>query len=193
MLLNVLAVAKTAFLLLDVVGPNLKWQKRLQAVVTDEARCVCDWGIYSRTCYDRIAELRSKVPRGIAFIAVSATLPPTALEELKRLIQFILDLKSISIGNDRRNIRLEVRYLNYKHKPKHLAFLPLVLKKLSSTFGPRTRLRRGDILISLFAEVIGMGCGISDVIRVVQYKYPSIISALVQRLDRAARNPQLQS
>ncbi|KAF9368368.1 hypothetical protein BGX21_006626, partial [Mortierella sp. AD011] len=37
-----------------------------------------------------------------------------------------------------------------------------------------------------------MGCDISNVIRVVQYGYPSNLTSLMQRMGRAARNPKLQ-
>ncbi|KAF9542086.1 hypothetical protein BGW38_009802, partial [Lunasporangiospora selenospora] len=52
--------------------------------------------------------------------------------------------------------------------------------------------KRGDFSVLLSTEAAGMGCDISDVIRVVQYKKPKSISALVQRIGRAARDPKLQ-
>ncbi|KAF9904370.1 ATP-dependent DNA helicase sgs1 [Lobosporangium transversale] len=54
------------------------------------------------------------------------------------------------------------------------------------------RFKRGNFLILLSTEAAGMGCDISDVLRVVQYKCPESILALVQRLGRAARNPKLR-
>ncbi|KAG0009060.1 hypothetical protein BGZ82_004233 [Podila clonocystis] len=44
----------------------------------------------------------------------------------------------------------------------------------------------------LATEAAGMGCDISDVVRVVQYGYPSDLNSLVQRLGRAARDHKLQ-
>ncbi|KAG0244131.1 ATP-dependent DNA helicase sgs1, partial [Mortierella polycephala] len=51
---------------------------------------------------------------------------------------------------------------------------------------------RGEVLLLTATEAAGMGCDINDVIRVVQFKCPTSITCLVQRLGRAARNPQLQ-
>ncbi|KAF9271138.1 hypothetical protein BGZ74_006449, partial [Mortierella antarctica] len=51
--------------------------------------------------------------------------------------------------------------------------------------------KTGKILILLATEAAGMGCDIPDIARVVQFKSPKSISCLVQRLGRAARNPEL--
>ncbi|ORZ04209.1 P-loop containing nucleoside triphosphate hydrolase protein [Lobosporangium transversale] len=51
--------------------------------------------------------------------------------------------------------------------------------------------KSGDIDVLMSTEAVGMGCDISDVLRVVQYGYPDNISSLVQRLGRAVRNPEL--
>jgi len=48
--------------------------------------------------------------------------------------------------------------------------------------------RDGKFHILLATEAAGMGCDISDIVRVVQYGYPSDINCLVQRLGRAARD-----
>jgi len=48
--------------------------------------------------------------------------------------------------------------------------------------------REGKFQILLATEAAGMGCDISDIVRVVQYGYPSDINCLVQRLGRAARD-----
>ncbi|KAF9300717.1 ATP-dependent DNA helicase sgs1, partial [Podila horticola] len=45
--------------------------------------------------------------------------------------------------------------------------------------------------ILLATEAAGMGCDISNVLRVVQYGFPDSLSSMVQRLGRAARDPQL--
>ncbi|KAI7816640.1 hypothetical protein BC939DRAFT_381373, partial [Gamsiella multidivaricata] len=47
------------------------------------------------------------------------------------------------------------------------------------------------LYVLLSTEAAGMGCDISDVVRVVQYGYPNNISTLVQRLGRAARDPHI--
>ncbi|KAG9319197.1 hypothetical protein KVV02_008336 [Mortierella alpina] len=55
-----------------------------------------------------------------------------------------------------------------------------------------SKFRRGDIRILLSTEAAGMGCDISDIERVVQFRFPANISTLAQRLGRAARDPSLQ-
>ncbi|KAF9554249.1 hypothetical protein EC968_009724, partial [Mortierella alpina] len=55
-----------------------------------------------------------------------------------------------------------------------------------------SKFRRGDTRILLCTEAAGMGCDISDILRVVQFKFPPSISTLAQRLGRAARDPNLQ-
>ncbi|KAI7830701.1 P-loop containing nucleoside triphosphate hydrolase protein [Gamsiella multidivaricata] len=45
--------------------------------------------------------------------------------------------------------------------------------------------------VLLSTEAAGMGCDISDVVRVVQYGYPNNISTLVQRLGQAARDSHI--
>ncbi|KAG0012144.1 ATP-dependent DNA helicase sgs1, partial [Podila clonocystis] len=52
--------------------------------------------------------------------------------------------------------------------------------------------RSNRILILLSTEAAGMGCDISDVLRVVQYKCPSSLSTLIQRIGRAARDIHLR-
>lgn len=204
------------------------WQQKLQAIVLDEAHCVATWGTTFRTSYDRIGELRSKVPPGIAFIAVSATLPPKALDELKERVHFDQATTIINIGNDRPNVRLEVQSIYLRDKYSHLDFLmdfkkTIVyfqtrketmeaashLKGLARTAVAEGRIhscfvskiaayhalfseeykeekmeafRQGSILLLLATEAAGMGCDIGDVIRVVQFKCPTDISCLVQRL-----------
>lgn len=90
------------------------WQSRLQAVVIDEAHCVSTWGTTFRESYIRLGELRAKVRPGVAFVAVSATLPNGILEDLKRILYFRTH-HLINTGNDRPNIRLEVRQLPRYH------------------------------------------------------------------------------
>ncbi|KAI7818765.1 P-loop containing nucleoside triphosphate hydrolase protein [Gamsiella multidivaricata] len=54
------------------------------------------------------------------------------------------------------------------------------------------RFTNNNYWILLATEAAGMGCDISDVVRVVQYGIPSSLSTLVQRIGRAARDPNLE-
>lgn len=46
--------------------------------------------------------------------------------------------------------------------------------------------------ILLATEAAGMGCDISNVLRVIQFGFPDSLSSMVQRLGRAVRDPQLR-
>ncbi|KAF9183230.1 ATP-dependent DNA helicase sgs1 [Haplosporangium sp. Z 11] len=52
--------------------------------------------------------------------------------------------------------------------------------------------KRNEILLLLSTEVHEIDCKVNDVVRVVQFKCPAAILCLVQRFDRAARDPSLQ-
>ncbi|KAI8604861.1 P-loop containing nucleoside triphosphate hydrolase protein [Dissophora ornata] len=204
------------------------WQQRLQAVVLDEAHCVSTWDDDFSEAYGRIGQLRLRLPREIAFIALSATLPPRTLEDLKSQASIRKNVITINVGNDRANIWLEVRYLELEEKFKHLDFLldfkktmvyfdsgnetvraakylktlaPIQSHKIAvyhSVLSEDCKQRimadfvKGTIAQLLVAEATGIGCDISDVIRVVQFRCPNNISTLVRRLGQAARNPLLR-
>lgn len=48
------------------------------------------------------------------------------------------------------------------------------------------------ICVLMATEAAGMGCDLSDVLRVIQFGYPDSASTLMQRLGRGVRNPCLQ-
>lgn len=88
------------------------WRSRLQAVVIDEAHCISTWGPEFRVDYDRIGELRSKIPPGAAFVAVSATLHGNILQDVKRSLHFDSNVAVIRADTDRPNVRYEVHVTN---------------------------------------------------------------------------------
>ncbi|KAG0247276.1 ATP-dependent DNA helicase sgs1, partial [Mortierella polycephala] len=55
-----------------------------------------------------------------------------------------------------------------------------------------SKFKRGEVRMLLSTEAAGMGCDISDILRVVQFRFPKTITVLAQRLGRAARDPNLQ-
>jgi superfamily II DNA helicase RecQ len=89
---------------------RVEWIQRLRAVIVDEAHCVATWGRTFRKSYLRLGDLRANVHPQTAFVAISATLPTKILEDVKRILHFRTP-HIINTGNDRSNIRLEVRYL----------------------------------------------------------------------------------
>ncbi|ORZ15516.1 P-loop containing nucleoside triphosphate hydrolase protein [Lobosporangium transversale] len=64
------------------------WKRRLLAAVVDEAHCIGTWGGKFRTDYEKLGYLRSFVDRGTCFVAVSATLPPQLLSNVKIVMRF---------------------------------------------------------------------------------------------------------
>ncbi|KAH7333534.1 P-loop containing nucleoside triphosphate hydrolase protein, partial [Rhizoctonia solani] len=53
------------------------------------------------------------------------------------------------------------------------------------------KLLSGEVRIIVCTEAAGMGCDISDITRVVQYRICKSADAFIQRIGRAARNPEL--
>jgi superfamily II DNA helicase RecQ len=212
------------------------WRSKLLAVVIDEAHCISTWGPEFRTDYSRIGDLRSNVPPGTAFVAVSATLHGQILQDVKRNLHFEDNVTVIKADTDRPNVRYEVRVSNgdistcykaleefmdskktivYFDKGDHMSaayihlmssirdsssgsLLPDQIVKYYADLAPETKLlymsklKRGEIRMMLSTEAAGMGCDISDILRVVQFKFPANITAIAQRLGRAARDPNLQ-
>jgi len=203
------------------------WKSRLQAVVVDEAHCASTWGNTFRTSYLRLGDLRAKVRPGVAFIAISATLPEETLEDVKKILH-LRTAHVINTGNDRSNIRLEVRHLPRSRFAgfnfltdfeKTIVYVESRLKTMEicdylrtlvpsadwSKISPYHALideetkgaimdefKQGRIRILVATEAAGLGCDIPDISRVVQFKCPMDLMTLVQRLGRAARNPELQ-
>ncbi|KAK3812109.1 MAG: P-loop containing nucleoside triphosphate hydrolase protein [Benniella sp.] len=206
------------------------WNQRLLAVVVDEAHCISTWGKEFRTAYGDIGDLRSKVLPGVAFVAVSATLPHQALKDVKEVLRFREGhVHIVNVGNDRPNIKLEVWQMKYSQGLNILNFLTdfkktivycqTILQSIKATahlralvgpadaskiapyhalFSSRYKERvmeefnRDRIRLLFATEAVGMGCDLDNVVRVVQFKLPSTILSLVQRLGRAARDPLLQ-
>lgn len=77
----------------------------LIGIIVDEAHCIMQWGGEFCTSYDKLANLRSYISVDIPFLATSATLAPTALQQVRENLQ-IHPTKSffVNLGNDRPNI-----------------------------------------------------------------------------------------
>lgn len=82
-----------------------EWTKHLKSIVVDEAHCVMEWGKDFRPEYGKIDRLRSWIPSRVAWLAVSATLPPDMLEELRTKLEISARASyHINLGNDIPNI-----------------------------------------------------------------------------------------
>lgn len=90
-----------------------KFQENICAVIVDEAHCISQWGGDFRKVYALLEKLRALLPPNIPFLATSATLPPSALREVRS--KLAIDAASsfyINLGNDRPNIAMCVQEIN---------------------------------------------------------------------------------
>ncbi|KAF9350455.1 ATP-dependent DNA helicase sgs1 [Mortierella sp. AD094] len=113
----------------DPLRDHVEWQRRLQAVILDEVHCIGGCGKDFRPSYDKVGELRPRVGPKVAFVAVSTTLPLKILQDVKESASFKEGVTVINVGNDRPNIRLEVRTMENRSGFEDLGFLEDSLKK----------------------------------------------------------------
>ncbi|KAK3804733.1 MAG: P-loop containing nucleoside triphosphate hydrolase protein [Linnemannia elongata] len=104
----------------------------------DETHCVSSWGKDFRKAYARLGELRGIAPAHVAFVAMSATLPGPVLQEIKLSIRFHKNVTVYNLGNNRPNVRLEVRFLPYKNIFQAFDFLLDDIKKTIIYFDSRS-------------------------------------------------------
>lgn len=83
------------------------------AIVVDEAHCISQWGEKFRPIYEQLGTLRAFVPRSVPFLAVSATLPPLVLAQVRRVLHINpIDAFHVNLGTDRPNIAWFVHHMN---------------------------------------------------------------------------------
>jgi superfamily II DNA helicase RecQ len=100
---------------------SANFRKQVTRIVFDEAHCVMDWGDF-RPAYNRLCFIRPFLPHA-TFLALSATLSPLMVTELKRLLG-LYDVEVIRRSNDRHNISLVVKQMKHTlHSLHDLAFL----------------------------------------------------------------------
>ena len=100
---------------------NEHYQKRLVALVIDEAHCVKKWGDNFRPEFKKIGELRSVIPKGVNMMALTATATVTS----RLAIQRILGMKNpvvVEGSPDKSNIYLTVK----EHVSIETSFMPIV-------------------------------------------------------------------
>ncbi|KAI8363263.1 P-loop containing nucleoside triphosphate hydrolase protein, partial [Mortierella sp. GBAus27b] len=110
-------------------------------------------------------------------------------------LEFLLDFqKTIVYFDKREDTQQAADFLRSKvvaaHRSKIAVFHALMSKEYNEMV--MEQFKQDKICLLLSTEAAGMGCDISDVVRVVQFGLPKDITTLVQRLGRAARDPQLQ-
>ncbi|KAI0629149.1 P-loop containing nucleoside triphosphate hydrolase protein [Trametes polyzona] len=85
---------------------------RIGAFIIDEAHCITQWGGDFREDYGTLQELRSLVPTAVPMLATSATITPLTLANIRNgLCIRRSHLFHLNLGNDRVNIKQEVRFM----------------------------------------------------------------------------------
>ena len=80
--------------------------------------CISEWGGSFRTDYAKIGALRGRVGRSVPFVVASATLPTHVLDTVKKNLQLAADSVLISLTNERKNIALSTRVMQFDKDTK---------------------------------------------------------------------------
>ena len=107
---------------LDVLRDRA-FARHLTCIIIDEAHCVVNWGSF-RPEYKEMGLLRHILPSSTPIYVVSATLPPTIMQDVRRLIRIRKDAYEEILSNDRSNVALMVRRITHPlHTYWDLSFL----------------------------------------------------------------------
>ncbi|KAF4622101.1 hypothetical protein D9613_009530 [Agrocybe pediades] len=97
----------------DNVLLNPKMASRILSVVVDEAHVISHWGAEFRKDYGRLGILRSILPNGTPFVAMSATLSRRIKNDVLKKLEFNeKDYLDLDIGNDRSNVSIVTRSIH---------------------------------------------------------------------------------
>ena len=82
-----------------------QFSKDILAIIVDEAHCISQWGHNFCKKFAKLGKLRSYVPTTTPFLAVSATLLPHVLDEVKASLTFsLMQTFTMNLGNNQHNI-----------------------------------------------------------------------------------------
>ncbi|THH29776.1 hypothetical protein EUX98_g4410 [Antrodiella citrinella] len=85
---------------------------KIFAFIVDEAHCISQWGGDFRPAYQELAQLRAHVDLGVPVMLASATMAPDVLGECEKSMRILPERAFyVNLGNDRRNIKTEVRLM----------------------------------------------------------------------------------
>lgn len=88
------------------------FSKHLAAIIIDECHVIESWGTKFRSSFGALGTLRSFVPVGVPILATSATLTPSGVDYVTKVLEINLDSAFyLHLGNDRPNIAYSVRYI----------------------------------------------------------------------------------
>ncbi|KAK0219335.1 hypothetical protein EDD85DRAFT_797446 [Armillaria nabsnona] len=195
---------------IDTVLRNSDFTRRLFSVVIDEAHVVSHWGAQFHKMYGRLGTIRAFIPKLVSMVAMSATLSKRIRDDVLSKLQFkqtTTGYVTINVGNDRSNVSLVVRAMQYAMNsyvdldfviPKNIkeaGDIPLtwiyadsipssgIIRPYSATYSTKYC----DEVMKLVRS--GQGCNIPNIERVVQWRLTASMSTFVKRAGCAARGP----
>ncbi|KAF9556931.1 P-loop containing nucleoside triphosphate hydrolase protein [Agrocybe pediades] len=138
----------------DNVILNPKMASRILAVVVDEAHVISHWGADFRKDYGQLGILRSMLPAGTPFVAMSATLSRKIRRDVLKKLEFNEKAYlNLDIGNDRSNVSIVVRSIH--NTMATFSDMDFVI--------PKGVTRADDIpLTFIYADKISDGVGIEE-------------------------------
>ncbi|KAI0744526.1 P-loop containing nucleoside triphosphate hydrolase protein [Earliella scabrosa] len=102
-----------------------KFARRIGAFIIDEAHCIPQWGHEFRKEYSTsLPTLRALVPCPVPVLATSATLTPVDLAEARSRLGIVSSRSfHLNLGNDRPNIKQEMRFMKSANDYAALDFI----------------------------------------------------------------------
>ncbi|KAF9157814.1 hypothetical protein DFQ26_008300 [Actinomortierella ambigua] len=198
----------------DMLWNAADWRSRVQAIIIDEAHCITT--LHGellqdvRTCFhfdSNVAIIRADTDRPNVRYEVEMT--EGSISTCYDALEAYLDSKKTIVYFDNLDELLAAyRHLLSKTRAASVSAsasasaTPIVqpgqIAAYFADLASETKMlymsmfRKGEILMLLSTEAAEMGCDHPDILRAVQFRAPSSISVLAQRLGRAARAPDLQ-
>lgn len=160
MLLSPEIALSTAFRAV-LIDPS--FQEKLSLVAIDEAHVVWEWGQSFRVQYSQLSLLRSFIPRGVPWLACSATLDPRTLHRVKELCGFEAAVEVQRTSVDRPDIFLSSKQLMFPASGfKDLDFLiqpaqEVINEAVTAVYHDEARVALGQKDRSRASQIIALG------------------------------------
>ncbi|KAF8987973.1 P-loop containing nucleoside triphosphate hydrolase protein [Cyathus striatus] len=181
----------------------------LKMVVINETHCISQWGGDFRTDYGNLSKLRSFFPPSTPFLATSATLPPTALRDIRAIFTILPllthdgslpkhtdDLIKTCLFVNKIPLALELHRYSQSQVADSLKPSIDMLHSLRSTSTKRRVMKdftRGATKVLVATEAAGMGADIPDIEQVIQFGIPSSLSVWIQWAGCAGRTFNIEA
>lgn len=147
-------------------------------MVIDEAHVVSHWGSEFRKQYGTLGKIRAFLPRSTPIVAMSATLAARLRDDVLGKLQFGKDYISIDEGNDRPNVSIVVRGIQYAlNTYADLDFVVALFKKdpfqIPKTFIYADNIAVGQQIIEHLTNLLPESFRLSGLIRPYNAAYSS--------------------